>query len=146
MRLGLLRKLKILAVANVMPLGVLVYVGIQISRGRMALRDDLPLGEIGFWVVLLLVCCVAIAISSWLVMPTVRWLRDYPVWCYRHANRGVWLLPAIAGWTLYLAVWIAMTACAILIVALIAIGIWSLATTAGAVDAGAAPPAASAPP
>ena len=126
LRLGLLRKLKILAVANALPLLVVAFVCYQIWVGKMRIRDDVPLGEVGFWVALLLVCCLVVGVSSWFVMPTVRWLRDYPSWYYRNGSSTLWLLPTIAGWGIWLGTWILMTLCAIGMVALIAIGLWSL--------------------
>jgi hypothetical protein len=126
LRLGLLHKLKVLAFANAIPLGIVAFVCFQISTGKMGIRDDVPTGKVGFWVALLLVCCLVMGVSSWFVMPTVRWLRDYSAWHYRNATPTVWLLPMLAGWLIWLSTWMLMTLCAIGMVALLAIGIWSL--------------------
>lgn len=126
LRLDLLHKLKVLAFANAIPLLIVAFVCFQIWTGKMGIRDDVPTGKVGFWVALLLVCCLVIGVSSWFVMPTVRWLRDYPAWHYRNASPSLWLLPMLGGWAIWLATWMVMTVCAIGMVALLAIGIWSL--------------------
>ena len=126
LRLGLVRKLKILALANIIPIIVVTVVGINVMTGDMEIRTDVPLHRIGFTVALLLVCCVVIGTSSWIVMPAVRWLRDYPTWHYHHVSSAVWLVPSLVGWVVWIGTWLAMLLCVITSIALMVVALWVL--------------------
>lgn len=129
--LGLLHKLKILALANVVPLFLAAWLGWAWYQGTITF-DIERLGSRGaVALVLLVACCAALAVSSWFIMPLARWLRDYPAWHYHHRSSSLWLVPTATGYLIWLVTWLAMGVCAIICVALMITGAWLLAEQLG---------------
>jgi len=147
LKLGLLHKLKVLLLANILPLLMGAWLVVAWYRGQITL-DTGRLGSDGaLAMVVLVLCCAMLTVSSWFVMPLARWVRDYPRWHYRHASPSVWAVPMVLGYGFWLAIWIAMALCAIIAVALMFTGLWFLAEKVGLVGDGEAqpePPAAEA--
>lgn len=122
--LGLLRTLRLLVLINVIPIGGALIVGIGIATGRMKLvagaEDSLVLMAVA------IAGCALLAFAAWVIRPIGRWLRDYPVWCFRHRSRLAWAVPAAAGWLAWAALWIAgALGCGAALV-LIATALWRL--------------------
>ncbi|MDA3960273.1 MAG: hypothetical protein PF961_05755 [Planctomycetota bacterium] len=134
LRLDLFGKLKVLALANVIPLTMVTWLGLGIYQGDVAIRTDVPVAKVGFICAVLLISCLVIGVSSWILLPVVRWLRDYPRWFLDHdGSAALWLVPAGVGWVIWFGSYIVVTVCAIASIGLIVVGLWALIGVATAV-------------
>jgi hypothetical protein len=103
--LHLWHRVGVLAALNVIPLFGSLWLWWQFSYGHAQFRK--PIGQEWLWACAVVVIgCLIIAASCWLVMPVARWLRDYPSWHFRHGAWPVWLLPAAAGWLGFLVLYL----------------------------------------
>jgi hypothetical protein len=120
------RGVKTLALINILPILGLIYLGIGWYRGTIQIRSDVGSQQIVI-IAFVVIACTVIALSSWLVMPTARWMRDFPAWHFRHRSRVAWFLPMIAGaisWFVLMA--IGISAC-LVSAYVIASGAWKMA-------------------
>ncbi|TVR17800.1 MAG: hypothetical protein EA401_00220 [Planctomycetota bacterium] len=122
--LGLKYKIKVLALANVIPigLGLLLFIGWMTDRVQFSIDEHRLL----FTVLIMLCCLVAIALSWWVINPLSQWLYRYCLWYYRHDSPMIWSLPLAATWLLWLGMWILCIVLTISSVWLLGAGAWSL--------------------
>lgn len=123
--LGLRRGLLILLFANALPLLAVGVVAIGVAQGRWTLKASAGNGLIPL--LMILGGCVALLAAMWVVLPLGRWLRDRPVWHFRHGNRALWALPAAAGWCAWGVCWIVGVAAALGALAMLGVSVARLA-------------------
>ncbi len=94
LNLRIKERLTFLLIANVIPLCIGAYIGVgwiqgsvqfQASQGQMAL------------ILAGIILVVLIGMTSWLILPTARWLRHYPLWHFRHSGKFTWFIPMCFG-------------------------------------------------
>lgn len=103
--LHLLRRLGMLAILNVIPLFGGLWLWWQFSYGHAQWRK--PMGQEWLWAcAIVVVACLVIASSCWLVMPVARWLRDYPSWHFKNGSALIWAVPTVVGWLSYVALYL----------------------------------------
>jgi hypothetical protein len=120
------RSLKTLALINALPILGLGYLAFGLWRGT--LKIDPKVGNSQLIVIaFVFIACVVIALSSWLLVPTARWMRDYPAWHFRHRNRATWLLPMLAGAISWFVLMLIGISASLVSVYVIATGAWRLA-------------------
>ncbi len=116
-----------LAAINIIPLLGSLWLWWQFSYGQAHFRK--PMGQELLWACAVVVIgCLIIASSCWLVMPVARWLRDYPSWHVRHGAWPLWLLPAAAGWLSFLVLYLVAALTVVGSLVVIADGLWHLFT------------------
>lgn len=94
--LKVIERLKLLALANALPLFALA-IGIPMwLSGRITLRPEAGAGLLP--VLILLGACVVLCLSCWMILPLAQWLRARPRWHYVHGSKALWLFPAVIGW------------------------------------------------
>jgi len=126
LRFHLARKLKLVLLANTIPLLILVWMAWAYSRGDIDFRS---VGSEGLGTILLvsLFGCVVIGIGAWVVMPVGRWLRDYPLWYWRNSDVPLlWALPCLVGWAAWFGLWVVVGGASIGVLWIIGTGIWRL--------------------
>lgn len=93
--LKVIERLKLLAFANIIPLGALA-IGIPMwLSGRITLRPEAGAGLLP--ILVMLGACVVLCLSCWMILPLATWLRARPRWHYVHGNKVIWALPALIG-------------------------------------------------
>jgi hypothetical protein len=126
--LHLTRRLGMLAMCNVIPLIGGLYVWYQVGSGHATLRT--PAGHEWMWIsATVLVACLVLALTCWLVMPLARWVRDYPTWQFRHRAKLLWLVPMVGGWCGWLALYLLGAATTLACVVVVGTGLWHLYDT-----------------
>jgi hypothetical protein len=106
LELYLLARLRILLLANILPLIALGILGYLLIIGEVEITG---IGVSRLWKTLLvvLVALVVVGAAGWVLLPLARWTRAYPRWCFRHQSRVLWLLPMVGGHILSLMIWLA---------------------------------------
>jgi hypothetical protein len=99
------RRLLTLLLANALPLLAVAVVAIGVAQGKWTLKANAGRGLVPL--LMTLGACVVLVVSSWIILPLGRWLRDRPRWHFRHGSRMVWALPYAAGWCAWVAFWVA---------------------------------------
>lgn len=112
LRTGLLRRLKLLLLMNILPIAAIILIINGLANGSMRLRGNFTQKE-GVALIVMAAGAIAILLSSWVLLPIGCWLRDYPAWHYRHTSASTWLLPRILGWCAWAAIWLLVAAAAI---------------------------------
>lgn len=123
--LHLWQRVGMLAAINVIPLLGSLWLWWQFSYGQAHFRK--PIGQEWLWACAVVVIgCLIIASSCWLVMPVARWLRDFPSWHVRHGSWPLWLLPAVAGWLSFLVLYLVAALTVMGSLVMIAAAFWHL--------------------
>lgn len=118
-------RLGMLAMFNIIPLIGGLWVWYQLGTGNATMRT--PAGHEWLWIsAIVLVACMIMALTSWMVMPIGRWLRDYPTWQFRNRSQLVWFVPAVAGWSAWLAIYLIGAATTLACVVVAGSGLWHL--------------------
>ena len=103
--LHLARKLKILALANALPLVAGIIIFLAWAMGSIEFSMD---GNLLLFAIMIILCCLVLVGSCWWVLfPFSVWLRAYPTWYYQHDSKLVWALPCAAAWITWFILWIA---------------------------------------
>ncbi len=95
LRFRLRERLGLLALINLVPLGLALWLAVQWARGKIAFRQ--LTGSESFWLQGLAVLAVFLALASWFVVPLARWLEAWPRWHRKRGPRWLWLLPCWLG-------------------------------------------------
>lgn len=132
LRFDLLGKLKLLLLANIIPIGLVGSLAWGLWSGELELRPGVPVDRVLTICGVLLIGCLTIGVSTWIVLPLAAWLRDYPAWRARRGS-AVWLVPAAGGWLTWFLTWVLVATCATAALLVIGTGVWSLGETAHAV-------------
>lgn len=101
LNLALWERLRFLVVVNIIPIIGLSYMFFTWDHGprvRPTLDPQTTRFAIG-----IVVACGVVMLSSWVLLPIARWLRDYPRWCYLHRSALLWFLPTVCGFFVWLA-------------------------------------------
>jgi hypothetical protein len=109
--LELKRRCLTLLLANILPLIIVTVVMIGVAQGKWTLKPGASHGLVPL--LMILGSCIVLVISTWIIQPMGRWLRDRPRWHFRHGHRVVWALPYAIGWCAWMACWLAGIAAAI---------------------------------
>lgn len=135
--LKILKRLKILLLANLVPLvglGVIFYL---VFIGKLMIQG---IAEDRLWgtVLVVLIAVVVCGSASWVLLPFSRWCCDCPKWYYVHQSRGLWFLPLVAGYLMRILLWIVSIALIGYSLYKIGDGVWFLIATGfgGAAEAG----------
>ncbi|MBA2479636.1 MAG: hypothetical protein H0V44_03160 [Planctomycetes bacterium] len=123
--IGLWRGLKFLLLVNIIPIVGITWIAFTWDERGIHLRDTID-HTTARTAAVILVACGLIALSSWLVMPVARWIRDYPAWQFRNHSRILWFLPMIGGFATWLVLAAAGIAAAIISVLAILSGLLRL--------------------
>lgn len=127
LRLDLGHKLKVLALANAIPLMVIGWLIWGISQGSLELRAGTRLGKLALVLTVVLMSLAMVGFSAWILLPLGRWLHAYPAWRMRHGNALCWVLPWLGGGLTYLLMWLIMAVIGLLALFVIGealIGLW----------------------
>jgi hypothetical protein len=99
--IGLWRGLKFLLLVNIIPIIGLTWIAFAWDERGIHLRDTIDHATARTAAVIIAACGI-VALSSWLVMPIARWLRDYPAWHFSNRSRILWFLPMVGGFAAWL--------------------------------------------
>lgn len=102
LRLRLGNRLKVMLIANALPLVGALYLGWGYWRGEIGLAEGVSASRLIMSLLMLVASCVILAGTGWILMPLARWLRDYPLWHFRRKSRLLWAVPTVGGWSAYL--------------------------------------------
>lgn len=137
LRMQLGTRLKILLLGNCIPLAVLAWMGWRVARGdEWRLADGVDGRRLVLTLAALLISCIILAVSAWVLRPVGRWLRDYPDWCMRHRSAATWAIPAGLGWLAWFGLMVLAWSATLAAVVIIVTGLWELGTQAWAVHQG----------
>lgn len=119
--LQLWRRARLLLLLNCIPLlGGLVAL-LSWWQGRITFK---PLSTGSMTTIAILIgACIVFALAVWIVLPLARWLREYPLWRFRHGSRVLWLLPTALGTAAWLVLAIAGAIASLGALALIGVGL-----------------------
>ncbi len=104
LELGLRQRLKMLLLANILPMGTMILLTMLWWDGTV--RFTIDEHRLMASVLIIFASLIVIAISFWALLPFSVWLRAYPRWHYRHISKTVWLLPLCGGYLLWLVIWL----------------------------------------
>lgn len=122
--LNLKQKIKILLLANVLPIGfgIIIIIGWMFDRISFSIDEHYLL----FTILIMLCCLVAIACSWWVINPLSVWVRSYCLWYYQHDSKLIWSAPLAASWMLWLAMWLLCFGLTLASLWLLGSGAWAL--------------------
>ncbi|TVR46851.1 MAG: hypothetical protein EA402_02160 [Planctomycetota bacterium] len=124
LELDLKHKLKIMALANALPLIIFIGVFAGWSFGHIEFSMD---GNRLLFTFLIMLCALVLIGSCWWVLfPFSVWLRAYPLWYYRHESKLIWALPTCAAWCAWFILWVGCLALTLFSIWLIAVSIMDL--------------------
>ena len=131
LKLRLIQQLKMLALCNIVPIVVVIWLTWEYHLGKVRLNR--PIGQHQLRDLALVgVACLVLALSGWVMLPFGRWLRAYPAWQLRHSESAwVWLLPTGAGWLAWALIWVVTIATSLTCIAVLVDTILDLAKGAG---------------
>lgn len=99
------RKLKILGLANALPLVAIGGLFFGWSMNMVEFSID---GHRLLFTFLIILCAMVLVASCWWVLfPFSVWLRAYPLWYYHHESKAIWALPTAAAWITWFVLWVA---------------------------------------
>ena len=132
LKLRLIQQLKMLAMFNIVPIVVVIWLAWEYHLGHVRLNR--PVGQHQLRDLALVgVACLVLALSGWVMLPFGRWLRAYPAWQLRHSpSSWVWMLPTAAGWCAWALIWLVTIATSLVCIAVLVDTILDLAKGAGA--------------
>jgi len=120
----LLRRLKILALANVFPLIAGAIITYLYLTGRIYFKMD---GNQLLWAVLFILLAIVVLCSSvWVFFPLARWMRRYPHWHFKHTSKLLWFLPMVCGYLAWIAIWLLGAGLSAAAIFFLVTGIWDL--------------------
>ena len=116
--LHLIRKLKIMGLANILPLTI--GTGLFVAWFMGSIEFSVSGSQLLFTVLIMLAALVLVGSSWWVLFPFSVWLRSYFKWYYYHESKIVYAAPLALSWAFWFGMWvscIAMTLFAIWLIA-----------------------------
>ena len=129
--LGLTHKLKIIGLANILPLtaGTALFLGWFMGSIEFSIDGNYLL----LTTLIMLAALVLVGSCWWVLFPFSVWLRRYLKWYYNHESKLVWGAPLACSWIFWFAMWVSCVALTLFALWLTGFGAWELIARPGEV-------------
>lgn len=105
LRFHFVQRMKMLLLINTIPImvGIGLIIGYYQGYVHVVGFDE---QRHGMATVVIIAACVLLGLSWWIIIPTAKWLHDYPRWYFRRESKLLWFLPYCSGALIYGLTWI----------------------------------------
>lgn len=106
LRFHFMQRIKMLILINTIPLIVGIGLGIGYYQGVVhvvGFEGD----RHGLAILVIIVACLLLGLSWWILIPFAKWIYAYPRWFFRHESKVIWFLPYCCGALIWALTWVA---------------------------------------